>query len=61
MDKPEFFSLSLKQPVNQWLGIGLLVAMCSWVVVYYLVNSSQIISNKFVNIAATTKSRNSAD
>jgi hypothetical protein len=31
-----FFSLSIKQPINQWLCIGLMVAWCVWVLVYYV-------------------------
>lgn len=55
MNKTSFFSLDLKQSVNQWLGIGLLVVMCFWVVVYYFVNSTAVVSDKFVKIAATTQ------
>ncbi|HTK33620.1 MAG TPA: hypothetical protein VL335_03725 [Candidatus Paceibacterota bacterium] len=31
-----FFSLSIKQPVNQWLCIGLMVSWTIWVVVHYV-------------------------
>ncbi len=31
-----FFSLSIRQPINQWLCIGLMVSWTIWVVVYYI-------------------------
>jgi len=61
MHKPGFFNLDLRQPVNQWLGIGLLTAMCFWVVVYYFVNSTEIVSNKFVKIATVANMQDSAN
>jgi len=56
-----FFSFNLRQPVNQWLGIGLVSAMCLWVVVYYFVNSSQIIGDRFVQITAATQTQGATD
>ena len=61
MNRSQFFSLNLKQPVNQWLGMGLLVAMCFWVVIYYFANSTSIIGNGLVKIAQTDNSQSLAE
>lgn len=50
MDKPRFFSLDLKQPVNQWLCIALMGVMCFWVVIYYFVNQTEAVGNAFVQV-----------
>ena len=61
MNTPRFFRFDLRQPVNQWLGIGLLLVMCFWVVVYYFANSTEIISDKFVKIATTNAAQDTAN
>ncbi len=38
-----FFSLSLRQPINQWLCIGLMVSWTLWVVVYYVKNQTGVV------------------
>jgi len=38
--KEKFFSVDMKQPVNQWICIGMLSLMCFWVVLYYFVNTA---------------------
>jgi len=38
---------SLKQPVNQWLCIGLVGLMCFWTVLYYVTQKAQIIGEQF--------------
>ena len=45
--KQPFFSLDLRQPVNQYLGIALISVMCFWVVIYYFANKTQIIGENF--------------
>jgi multidrug resistance efflux pump len=32
----DFFSLSIRQPINQWLCIGLMVSWCVWVLIHYV-------------------------
>ncbi|MBU6231973.1 MAG: hypothetical protein KGI45_03195 [Patescibacteria group bacterium] len=44
-----FFDFSLRQRVNQWLGIALISLMCFWVVLYYLVNRSEAIASNLVS------------
>jgi hypothetical protein len=39
-EKPPFINLDLRQPINQWLGIGLISMMCFWVVLYYFTHNA---------------------
>lgn len=45
------YSLDLKQPVNQWLGIALVSLMCFWTVLFYSVNKVQGIGESYVQTA----------
>jgi hypothetical protein len=44
MMKGNFFSLSIKQPVNQWLCIGLMISWCIWVLVHYVGGQISVIA-----------------
>ena len=52
MQRQPFFSLDLKQTVNQWLCIALISLMCFWVVLYYFVHKTTAIGNNLVAGAA---------
>jgi len=47
MERQPFFSLDLRQPVNQWICIALLALMCFWVVLYYLVHRAEAFGNDY--------------
>lgn len=46
--KQPFFSLDLRQPVNQWLSIALVALMCFWVVLYYIVSKASITAGNLI-------------
>ena len=44
-----FFSLDLRQPINQWLCIALISLMGFCVILYYLVNKASAFGNYYVS------------
>lgn len=41
MPRQSFFSLDLRQQVNQWMCIALISLMCFWVVLNYFVQKTE--------------------
>ena len=45
-----FISFDLQQPINQWLCIALISLMCFFVVLYYLVHSTEAFADNVSTI-----------
>jgi hypothetical protein len=41
---------SLRQPINQWLGVTLLSLICFWVVLFYLTHKTQAVADAYAEV-----------
>ncbi|MFA6432453.1 MAG: hypothetical protein WCV82_01380 [Candidatus Paceibacterota bacterium] len=48
MPPRSFFSLDLRQQVNQWMCIALVSVMCFWVVLNYFVQKTEAFGNNYI-------------